>query len=241
MNVTVTYLDNSGFAVEWADRCLLFDYYNPSPRGGSFSDGVVRTEDIKEKHTTVFVSHSHYDHYNREIFDLEKAVPQIRYVLSDDIRQRPTENRLLVAPGREYQWDGMSIRTLRSTDLGVAYLIQVDGMTIYHAGDLNWWHWIGEPEEDNRRMAENYLREIGRLPKSAIDLAFVPADPRQEHNYLLGLQAFMEKASARYVIPMHFGARTEVFQWLREDPRTEGYRSRIVELSRRGQRVQLDL
>ena len=166
---------------------------------------------------------------------------QIRYVLSDDIRQRPTENRLLVAPGREYQWDGMSIRTLRSTDLGVAYLIQVDGMTIYHAGDLNWWHWIGEPEEDNRRMAENYLREIGRLPKGAIDLAFVPADPRQEHNYLLGLQAFMEKASARYVIPMHFGARTEVFQWLREDPRTEGYRSRIVELSRRGQCVQLDL
>ena len=52
---------------------------------------------------------------------------------------------------------------------------------------------------------------------------------RQEQNYLLGLQAFMERVSARYIVPMHFGPRTEVFQWLRQDPRTKEYRARIIE------------
>ena len=148
---------------------------------------------------------------------------------------------MLVAPGQDYQWRGMTIHTLRSTDLGVAFLINVDGMTIYHAGDLNWWHWIGEPDEDNRRMEKNFLQEIGSLPQKEIDLAFIPTDPRQEQNYLLGLQAFMERVSARYIVPMHFGPRTEVFQWLRQDPRTKEYRARIIELSKRGQCAQLSL
>ncbi len=241
MHVTITYLDNSGFTVEWGNRCLIFDYYNLTPREGTLSDGVVRPEDIKKKHTTVFVSHSHYDHYHPGIFDLEKEIPDIGYVLSDDIHKQPSGNRLLVAPGQDYQWRGMTIHTLRSTDLGVAFLINVDGMTIYHAGDLNWWHWIGEPDEDNRRMGENFLHEIGSLPQKEIDLAFIPTDPRQEQNYLLGLQAFMERVSARYIVPMHFGPRTEVFQWLRQDPRTKEYRARIIELSKRGQCVQLSL
>lgn len=241
LRVTVTYLDNSGFVLKWENRCLIFDYYNLTPREGTLSDGVVRPEDMKKKRTTVFVSHSHYDHYHPGIFDLEKEIPDIRYVLSDDIRKQSSENKLLVAPGQDYRWDDMFIHTLRSTDLGVAFLIKIDGMTIYHAGDLNWWHWIGEPEENNRKMAEHYLHEIDSLPKNEIDLAFVPTDPRQEHNYLLGLQAFMERVSSRYVIPMHFGGRTEVFQWMRRDPRTEGYRTRILELSKRGQSIGLNL
>ena len=74
MHVTITYLDNSGFTVEWGDQCLIFDYYNLTPREGTLSDGVVRPADIKKKHTTFFVSHSHYDHYHPGIFDLEKEI-----------------------------------------------------------------------------------------------------------------------------------------------------------------------
>lgn len=239
--VKITYLDNSGFAVETGERCLLFDYYNPDPRGGSFADGVVNPAEIREKRTTVFVSHSHYDHYHKGIFGLRKEIPRIGYVLSDDIRAQPGEDVLLAAPGQEYRFDGLSVRTLRSTDLGVAFLIQAGGLTLYHGGDLNWWHWIGEPEEDNRLMAERYLGEIESLRGVNIDVAFLPMDPRQEHNYLLGLNAFMETVPVRYAVPMHFGRRTEVFSWLRQDPRADGYRSRIVSLAQRGESVLLSV
>ena len=37
------------------------------------------------------------------------------------------------------------IRTLKSTDEGVAFLVEAEGKSIYHAGDLNWWYWEGEP------------------------------------------------------------------------------------------------
>lgn len=239
--VKVTYLDNSGFAVETEARFLVFDYYKLDPKGGRFSDGVVNPEEIGDKRTTVFVSHSHYDHYHKGIFRLRDQVPHIGYVLSDDVRCKPGEDVLLVAPDGEYQFEGIKIRTLRSTDLGVAFLLEMDGFTIYHGGDLNWWHWIGEPEEDNQSMAQRYLAEMDTLRGVDIDVAFVPMDPRQEHNYLLGLNAFMERANARYVVPMHFGQRREVFQWLEQDPRADAYRERIVPLSHRGQQVTLCL
>ncbi len=47
---------------------------------------------------------------------------------------------------------GAEIRTLRSTDEGVAFVVHYAGKTIYHAGDLNWWHWKkGEPDEKIQR------------------------------------------------------------------------------------------
>ena len=48
---------------------------------------------------------------------------------------------------------GAEIRTLRSTDEGVAFVVHYAGKTIYHAGDLNWWHWEGEPDEKKYRDA----------------------------------------------------------------------------------------
>ena len=49
---------------------------------------------------------------------------------------------------------------------------------VYHAGDLNWWHWEGESEEWNRKMAEDYRAEIDTLAGERIDLAFLPVDGR---------------------------------------------------------------
>jgi L-ascorbate metabolism protein UlaG (beta-lactamase superfamily) len=235
--VKITYLDNSGFAVETENRFLVFDYYNPKPKGGRLSQGVVNPEDIGDRRAVLFVSHSHYDHYHKGIFQLRDQVPHIGYILSDDVKCKPGADVLLVAPDGDYPFDGMEIHTLRSTDLGVAFLLKADGMTIYHGGDLNWWHWIGEPEEKNQSMARRFLAEMDSLRGMDIDVAFVPMDPRQEHNYLLGLNAFMERANARHVIPMHFGRAIEAFDWLEQDPRADGYRERIVPLTRRGQQV----
>ena len=57
--------------------------------------------------------------------------------------------------------------------MGVAFLVKVEGKTIYHAGDLNWWHWNGEPEEDNEYYKKTFQDEMKYLEGKKIDLAFM--------------------------------------------------------------------
>lgn len=230
----VTYLSHSGFAVKTARHFLIFDYYRDSPKGGVLRDGVIDPRSLARERVAVFVSHGHHDHYNPVIFDWKREIPDIAYVLSDDIPAREPGVHL-VSPGKEYELEDLFVRTLASTDEGVAFLVKVDDLTLYHAGDLNWWHWNDEPDEDNRRMAARYQAQIDSLRGQRIDLAFIPVDPRQEENSLLGLDYLMRTVGAQRVFPMHFWEQTQVFDRLREDPRTEAYRGSIVELGRRGE------
>lgn len=71
--------------------------------------------------------------------------------------------------------------------------MQAEGKTIYHAGDLNWWHWNGEPDEDNEYYKKTFQEEIRRLEGTKIDVAFMLLDPRQEDKYCWGMNYFLEK------------------------------------------------
>ena len=68
--IKVTYLGHSGFLAEVEDMYLLFDYYK----------GELPKMD-PDKKMAVFVSHSHYDHYGKDIFRLRDIFQQIRFIL----------------------------------------------------------------------------------------------------------------------------------------------------------------
>lgn len=221
----VTYLGHSGFLIEMEDAYFLFDYYR----------GQLPGMDA-EKKLLVFVSHAHYDHYRKEIFTLRDAFPRLRFILSSDIFVREAEDVVSMKPNEEREVFGCHIRTLRSTDEGVAFLIRYHGRTVYHAGDLNWWHWEGEPDPWNPDMEKRYRAEIETLRGERIDLAFVPVDPRLGEAYVLGLDCFMRTAGASHVFPMHCWDDPTVGERLQADPATEPYRERIVFLSRPGER-----
>ena len=51
-----------------------------------------------------------------------------------------TDKAVFVAPNETVELPDCRITTFESTDIGVAYLVEIDGRLIYHAGDLNWWH-----------------------------------------------------------------------------------------------------
>jgi len=232
MKAEIRYLYNSGFTLKTDRHFFIFDYYLDSPKGCGLEKGVVDPEEIKDLDVVVFVSHSHPDHYNPRIFRWRKTVGKIRYVLSDDIKT--SEDVIRVAPGQEYDLGDLSVRTLDSTDIGVAFLIQADGLCIYHAGDLNDWYGNGEPDSDNRKMPRRYREQIDTLKGEAIDIAFVPADPRLEEHALRGLDYFMRTVGAELAVPMHFSENTAVFEELKTDSRTESYRGRIAFLTQRG-------
>ena len=225
----VIYLGHSGFFVEMEDACFLFDYYK----------GELPEAD-RGKKLFVFVSHGHYDHYRKEIFSLRDQYDQVRYLISSDIFVREAEDIRPVKPNEETEVLGCRIRTLRSTDEGVAFLLKYRGRTIYHAGDLNWWHWEEETEEYNTAMRRAYQSEINKLQGEKIDLAFVPVDPRLGEQYCWGLDCFMKRTDTKRVFPMHFWDNYAVFDRLALEKCAQDYEDRIIRIEREGQSFLLE-
>ena len=111
---------------------------------------------------------------------------------------------------------GIHIETLLSTDQGVAFLVETEGKTIYHAGDLNIWYWDDEPEEDNQWQIQTYKEEMARLQGKQIDVAFVPMDPRLGDHAVRAAVTFLEKNDCKALYPMHYWGRTKkIAEYLR--------------------------
>ena len=217
----VTYIHHSCFLVETHLFYYLFDY----------EKGHL-PELNTEKPIFVLSSHGHADHYNPEVFILltDLGMRDIRTILSDDIQVPANINTLQVSPEMEYELGyQQKLTTFRSTDLGVAFLIEDQNELIYHAGDLNDWVWDDESEAYNEQMTLDYRKQIRLLADSLhhrqIDVAFVVLDPRQEKDYDRGLCFFLEHIPAKQVYPMHYWDDPSVIDtFLRDHPE---YQSQI--------------
>lgn len=214
----VTHLYHSGCLIELDKHQLLFDYYQ----------GDLHLN--KDKPLYVFVSHRHYDHYNPSIFQLDH--PQITYILSDNLRHKYKAHYVDIH--QTYQFNDLVVSTLLSTDEGCAFLVKVENKTIYHAGDLNWWHWEGESQSDNDFQRKTYLQEIQSI-QDKIDLACVIVDIRQEKDYLLGLSAFLKYVQAQYILPIHYFGHYETTKRLLEESLDNPFQSKILPVTHRNQ------
>ena len=203
----ITFIEHSGFMVEMEHTVLLFDYYH----------GKIPTFD-KNKMLYVFVSHSHADHYNPVIWELKEQYEKVQYIISDDVKTK--ENALRMKPHEKKQISEMTVETLKSNDIGVAYIVEVEGKVIYHAGDLNWWHWEGEEEEFNLDQAKRYQQQMQLLADALdgnhLDLACIPVDPRLHSDCLRGLLAFDSRVFAKNILPIHFWGDFSVMQTLHD-------------------------
>ena len=228
--MTVTYLYHSGFVVEFDDIVLVFDYYK----------GEL-PETVRGKKLYVFSSHYHKDHFQYKVFDWALEY-DATYVLSKDIRTKGPEGRTVKVKRRQnLSVDELQIQTLRSTDEGVAFLVRVKGITLYHAGDLNWWHWEEEGPEYNEKMKRDYQAEIGTIEGEHIDLAFVPLDLRLEEAYGWGIDYFMRHTETIRLFPMHLWGGYKTIPRFIADPLSEDYRDRIVKIERRQQSFEMPL
>lgn len=227
----VTFIKHSCYFVELPDRCLLFDY---------FEGDVPETE----KPLYVFASHCHDDHFSQAVFDLKRENRETAYILSSDIfKSRVPENlrerTLFVKPHETYELGGMKIATLKSTDQGVAFLIQCGGKLLYHAGDLNCWVWDGAPRFQNDLMRDKYQKELELLSGKDIFAAFVPLDPRQEADFDLGMKYFFQAAGAKYVFPMHMWGDHSVVPLFKSTPGYEEYAKHVMDVKEPGQVLEL--
>lgn len=217
--MNITYIYHSGFLVETAECYFLFDYYRGSLPA------------LKpDKPILVFASHNHQDHYNSDIFRLlkEQGLGDITAVLAKDIpsKRYPKAGVKCIRAKAHQTYElgcHTTVKTLLSTDAGVAFLVQCPEGTIYHAGDLNDWVWEGESEQYNKQMTGSYRHEIGllrdMLEGRAVDVAFIPLDPRQEKDYARGMLCFLERIAVKEVFPMHYWEQPEIIsQFLESYP-----------------------
>jgi L-ascorbate metabolism protein UlaG (beta-lactamase superfamily) len=222
----ITFIDHSGFLVELEESVLLFDYYK----------GEI--PDVPGKKWYIFASHFHEDHFNPEIFKLREKYEHVNYILSKDIKKyrkrKLVEPYELVTWNESYDIEGVQVETLKSTDEGCAFLVHAEGKDIYHAGDLNWWHWIGEPDADNDAMKVGFTEQIDMLFHKNIDLAFMLLDPRQEEAYDWGMNYFMEHTKAKMVIPMHMWGEYHWCQKYLQTKKGQEYKDRFQKITKKG-------
>lgn len=236
-NVKIWYLYNSGFAVKIQKKLLIFDYYDDKPFNQlpGLSGGVVTPADLMGLDVYVFVSHAHQDHHNPVIYDWDHEGQKITYIISSDVKARPVRALYPVEPHRDYTIGDLKVKTLKSNDSGVAYYVEVEGFSIFHSGDLNWWKWAQESKEWNADMAKTYKEELEVLKGLPLDFAFIPADPRMGDDYILSLKYFNDqiRPAECMVFPMHFSEQWHVFELLKADGFTE--EEHVMAFSHRGQ------
>ena len=84
----------------------------------------------------------------------------------------------------------------------------MQGVRLFHAGDLNNWHWSEESTPQEIRKAEgDFLAEIKNLQQKAplVDIAMFPVDSRIGKDYMRGAEQFVERIKTAIFAPMHFG------------------------------------
>ena len=240
----ITYIHHSCFVVEIEDCIFVFDYYK----------GKLPVFN-KNKKIIIFSSHRHSDHFNINIFQMASIYPEIYYILSDDIClspdykvfekeiQRIKDKIFFVHENRTYEFDvhgkPLKIETLNSTDEGVSFILQWQGKTIYHAGDLNWWSWKGESDEDYYDMTERFKKEIDKIKDRTFDIAFLVLDPRQKERYWWGFDYYMKNVNIKRVFPMHFWMKYEIINELKKNLCSKSYLDKIVTIRYEGETFNL--
>ncbi|MGE5582216.1 MAG: MBL fold metallo-hydrolase [Bacillota bacterium] len=223
MKIGITYIFHNCFILSLPQKTFLFDY--PADEYLTEPMKSVVISKIKETELYVFSSHNHSDHFNKNIANLGAYPKSATYIFSSDIvkkNRRFKEDPLCLsaAPEETYQLNDMMVRTFRSNDIGVAFLIQIGGLNIYFGGDLANWDWEGLNKQEHKLLVEYFgevLRKLGQWP---VQIAFSNTDPRLKN--WAGAAQFIETVKPRLFVPMHtFGDTQSLPKFSAENPQLQ--------------------
>ena len=207
-NLLITHYYHSGFSVASRHTLAVFDYWR-GERGELAPDKQITPKQLKRyDNVFVFISHEHIDHLDPVVFTWNEH-GNVSYIVSSDMPVGTRGKRM--APGDTLKLsDELSVTAFDSTDLGVSFLADFCGIRVFHAGDLNFWHWREESTMQEIEEADAEFRKaVQPISKEKIDVAFFPVDPRQGTMYEAGANYFILAAKPRILIPMHYFHRAD--------------------------------
>ena len=213
---TVTFVGHSGFMIEICRKLLVFDYFIDE-------SNVAKSIDISRYDGVyVFVSHSHHDHFNPEIF---KLFPNATFVIANEVKRHCRwanfpESTIFMKSNSELSINDISINAFSSTDVGVSFCVTISGS----------------------RKAEGDYQAILRDIKAVTDtfqIAMFPVDARIGSDYFRGAKQFTENFHIGHFFPMHFtGFTEEAFRFEKYANKQEG---KYHNLSTPGQSVSINI
>jgi L-ascorbate metabolism protein UlaG (beta-lactamase superfamily) len=211
-------LGHCGFAVKTKSRLLIFDYFSrgwPRPEKPSLANGFVNPEEIKDQDVVVFVSHSHGDHFDPVILSWQQTVKNIKYIFG--WKAEKGERAIdMPAPRAATNLNGMEIFTVNDehNDIPeVAYLVKVDGLSLYHSGD-----YMG-PLDAYQTDMDYLLGQAGR-----IDIAFIEKFKQAE------------SLKPKVVFPIHAYNREYMYGAFAREAAAKSLRSRVICPENKGDR-----
>lgn len=223
----VCYLGHSGFTVETDNYFLVFDYVESHVDDSFGIIDVVEQKKIDfskiKKPVIMFNSHEHFDHYNASINRLYSRGSNFFTILGDI--ESNFQNTKSMKPREYFKYKDIEVYTGSSTDVGVCFLIKVDGVVIYFAGDNIDW---GDIES-----GKNYYNEIDYLASicSSVDIAFVPVC-----NYFGEMSKSItdsaiyaiEKLNAKKCYPMHCALGKQVYGMFEDEVKSRKIKTDIA-------------
>lgn len=228
-DATIWYLGHCGYAIRTTNHLLIFDYIEleeaePAKRG--LDEGFIDAAALKDLNVTVFVTHEHIDHFDDVILEWQQEIESIEYVFGWDALEGPRYHNM-PGPRTELTLDDLEIYTVNSFHSGVpevAYLVKVDGLTIYHGGDYQGR--MGRDAPSNVDDDMEYLR----IKTDRVDLFFIGAwtgDP-----YMKSIRAL----NPRVIFPMHERQNEERYKQFAADLVQLGIEQQVICPEKRGDR-----
>lgn len=207
----LTYIFHSGFSIEFDKYSIIIDYFRDSNEDGK--SGFVHNYLLKKSLPLYVLStHSHHDHFNSEVLQWKKEKKDITYIFSSDILENnlaKESDAIYIQKLGIYQDANLRMKAFGSTDLGISFYIEADSKKIFHAGDLNNWHWDEESTPKEIKVAEDYFqRELNLITNEIkhLNIAIFPLDPRLGKHFMKGAQQFTEAIQTDILAPMHFSS-----------------------------------
>lgn len=231
----VFFLGQSAWAVKTQNHLLVFDYSENArvrkPDHPCILSGCIDTAELKRQKLAMFFTHEHADHFSPSIFTLQEAVPGTEFVLC--FNPAGSEQKYTYIPlNGEAELNGMKIYVIKSTDAGGGYLIEVDGLVIFHMGD----HANGD-----EKLMPGFTNEIDMVAEKNkdIDIMFGPTrgcslgSPEQVR---AGTYYAIDKLHPALFVPMHAGDYTFAYKEFVEKAREDGLTQPMVSVINKGDR-----
>ncbi|MFC1726113.1 MBL fold metallo-hydrolase [candidate division KSB1 bacterium] len=226
----VWYLGHCGFAVKTENHFLIFDYEETHdesrlgrPANPQLGNGYINPNEIRDFNVSIFVTHSHMDHYDPVIFEWEGLIDNIGYFFGWKDVQTEKYNHM-EGPRAELKTDGLEIYTINSHHSGVpevAYLIKVDGLVLYHNGDCQ-----AEYQEDY---------EFLKTKAENIDIAFVFCVYDPGLHYTIQNYELIEKFGPNALFPMHrIGEERTHLEEFKRVYNSAGFENPVIFCDRKG-------
>lgn len=198
----VWYLGMRGWAVRTEKHLLVFNYFSNGrePDRPSLANGHMNPKEINHLRVYFFFSTRPLEAFKRGCYRLRQSLKNVHYI--GDLPDQDLERYTRVQTGQATRVHQLEITAIRASGNGYGFLVNVDGVSIFHGGEHGVW------SGDQARWQE-FSAGIGRIKSHAGKVDIVMA---ATNNNIFKVEAFtrrgighlIEQLQPKLFLPMSF-------------------------------------